>query len=248
MKIDMVVDLARSQIGYHESGTNITKYAKDFDEKWPNFYNTRKQGAEWCDIFVDWVFCTLWGPAEAMKMLYQPAKSCGAGCKYSAGYYRQKNAFDKNAKVGDQIFFGRPGKENHTGIVVAVNDYSVTTIEGNSSNCVKQHTYNKNDSSIAGYGHPKYDEASTDKTAYAGTWPTLPSRGYFKKGDKGVNVVRLQEFLQWYDKTFLPKYGCDGDFGSETKCAVISFQTREGLTADGLFGKKSLAKAKTIVK
>lgn len=248
MTKDIIIDLAKSQIGYRETKNNITKYAKDFDEKWPNFYNTRKQGAEWCDIFVDWLFCTAYGPEEAMKALYQPAKSCGAGCKYSAQYYKNKGAFDRNAQVGDQIFFGRLGAESHTGIVIAVNDYSVSTVEGNSGNCVKQHTYNKTDSNIAGYGHPKYTTLPTTKTSYSGTWPTLPSRGYFKKGDKGVNVVRLQQFLKWYDPTYLPKYGCDGDFGNETKTAVVSFQTREGLTADGLFGKKSLAKAKTIVK
>lgn len=249
MTRDLIVNLAKSQIGYTEQKNNITKYSKDFDTKWPNFYNTKKQGAQWCDILVDWLFCTLWGPTEAMKMLYQPAKSCGAGCKYSAQYYKNHNAYDKNPKVGDQIFFGRLGSESHTGIVIAVNDYSVTTVEGNSGNAVKQHTYNKTDSNIAGYGHPKYEtEPINAGTTYPGTWPTLPKRGYFQRGDKGINVVRLQQFLQWYDPTYLPKFGADGDFGSETKCAVISFQARESLTQDGLFGKKSLAKAKTIVK
>lgn len=249
MTRDKVIDLAKSQIGYAETGKNVTKYARDFDTKWPNFYNTKKQGVAWCDIFVDWCFCTLFGPEKAMKMLYQPAKSCGAGCKYSAQYYKAKGAFDKNPQPGDQIFFGRPGKESHTGLVVAVTSYSVTTVEGNSNNHVKQHVYNLTDYHIVGYGHPKYDEEEDTKgTTYPGTWPTLPKRGYFQKGDKGVNVARLQEFLKWYDSTFLPKYGADGDFGSETKAAVVSFQTREGLTVDALFGKKSLAAAKKVVR
>lgn len=248
MTCDLVIDVARSQLGYVEGKNNITKYSEDFDKKWPNFYNTKKQGAEWCDIFVDWCFCTVLGSEKAMKALYQPAKSCGAGCKYSAGYYKQNKAFDKNPKPGDQIFFGRPGAESHTGLVIGVTDYSVTTIEGNSRNKVMQHTYSRVDASIVGYGHPKYEDSTNIGTHYSGTWPTLPSRGYFQKGDKGVNVCRLQEFLKWYDPTYLPKYGADGDFGNETKTAVISFQSREGLKTDGLFGKKSLAKAKEVVK
>lgn len=248
MNQDIIIALAKSQIGYAETGKNITKYAKDFDNKWPNFYNTKKQGAEWCDIFFDWLFCESFGPESAMKMLYQPAKSCGAGCKYSAQYYRNKNAFDRNPKPGDQIFFGRAGSESHTGIVIAVTDYSVTTVEGNSNNHVKQHVYNRTDYTIVGYGHPNYGAATQTGTAYSGTWPTLPSRGYFQKGDKGVNVVRLQEFLKWYDPTFLPKYGADGSFGNETKTAVLMFQGRESLKADGLFGKKSLAAAKKVVR
>ena len=246
--VERIVDLAKSQIGYKETGNNITKYARDFDTKWPQFYNTKKQGAQWCDLYCDWLFCESFGPDEAMKMLYQPAKSCGAGCKYSAGYYKSAGAYDKNPRVGDQIFFGRPGSENHTGIVIEVTDTKVTTVEGNSGNAVKQHVYYRTDSNIVGYGHPKYNDVPATKTKYPGVWPTLPSRGYFKKGDKGVNVQRMQEFLKWYDPTYLPRYGADGDFGTETKNAVVSFQTREGLTVDGLFGKKSLAKAKTIVK
>ena len=247
MNKDVIIDLAKSQIGYKETGTNITKYSKDFDTKWPDFYNTKKQGAEWCDIFVDWLFCESFGPKKAMKMLYQPSKSCGAGCKYSAQYYSNHNAFDHNAKVGDQIFFGHPNI-NHTGIVIAVTSYSVTTVEGNSGNAVKQHTYNLNDRNIAGYGHPDYGSVVQEGTTYSGTWPTLPKRGYFQKGDKGVNVIRLQEFLKWYDPTFLPKYGADGDFGLETKSAVITFQGRENLKMDGLFGPKSLAAAKKVVR
>lgn len=249
MTRDLIVSLAKSQVGYTEQKNNITKYAKDFDTKWPDFYNTKKNGASWCDIFVDWLFCETVGPDKAMEMLYQPKKSCGAGCKYSVQYYKKHNAYDKNPQVGDQIFFGRAGAESHTGIVIAVSSYSVTTIEGNSTNMVRQHVYNLTDYHIAGYGHPKYEAEPIDVgTTYPGTWPTLPKRGYFQKGDKGVNVVRLQEFLKWYNPAFLPKYGADGDFGSETLTAVKTFQTQEHLTVDGLFGKKSLAAAKKVVR
>lgn len=59
------VNLAKTQVGYAETGNNITKYAKDFDTKYPDFYNTKKQGAEWCDIFFDWLMVTSYGETEA---------------------------------------------------------------------------------------------------------------------------------------------------------------------------------------
>lgn len=152
-----IINLAKTQVGYKEGSGNITKYAKDFDTKWPNFYNGRKQGAEWCDIFVDWCFCQSWGPDAAMKLLCQPAKSCGAGCSFSYGYYKNKGQAGKTPKVGAQIFFYRGSSIGHTGIVVKYDSNKVYTIEGNSSNAVRECSYSLNDKSIAGYGYPKYD-------------------------------------------------------------------------------------------
>lgn len=76
---------------------------------------------------------------------------------------------------------------------------------------------------------------------YTGDFPTLPKRGYFRNGDKGVNVKRLQKFLNWYGSYDLD---IDGEVGPHTTAAVIKFQASEGLQKDGLFGKKSLAAAK----
>jgi len=39
-------------------------------------------------------------------------------------------------------------------------------------------------------------------------------------GQKGDNVKKLQQMLLQYDKTLLPKYGADGDFGMETSTAL----------------------------
>lgn len=54
-----------------------------------------------------------------------------------------------------------------------------------------------------------------------------------KKGSSGINVVYLQIVLS------MPVV--DGKFGSATKAAVVAFQTRAGITADGVFGSKSRA-------
>lgn len=244
----MIVETAKRELGYHEQGKNITKYAKYFDDLRKQgiyFYNYNKQGAEWCDIFVDYLFAINFGPQAAMSMLFQPERSCGAGCKWSAQYYKAHNRFDREPRFGDQIFFGRPGNESHTGIVIAVTPTNIATIEGNAGNQVRKNTYSRLDSSIAGYGHPMYNDKVTTK-GYTGGWPTLPVKGYFQKGDKGVGVTKMQNFLKWYDSNLLPKYGADGDFGTETRNAVITFESREGIKQDGKFGPVCLAKAKEI--
>ena len=83
------------------------------------------------------------------------------------------------------------------------------------------------------------------KKAYAGTFPKIPNRGYFKTGDKGTQVKRLQKFLNWYGGYDLV---VDGEIGSKTISAVKKFQKSVGITVDGQFGKNSLTKAKAVKK
>ena len=80
---------------------------------------------------------------------------------------------------------------------------------------------------------------------YYGTYPTLPSRGYFKIGDRGLMVKRLQALLNWSIEADLDK---DGIIGDATIAAVKKFQAEFGLKKDGLFGKNCLAAAKKILK
>ena len=61
-----------------------------------------------------------------------------------------------------------------------------------------------------------------------------------RKGDRGESVKTLQKALT--AKGFaLPKYGADGDFGSETENAVKAFQRAEKLTVDGIAGPNTNA-------
>ncbi|MEP6930657.1 MAG: DUF4157 domain-containing protein, partial [Flavobacterium sp.] len=59
-------------------------------------------------------------------------------------------------------------------------------------------------------------------------------------GQKGQYVAELQEGLMQAGQS-LPKFGADGDFGSETRNAVIGFQTDNGLNKiDGLVGPETM--------
>ena len=63
-----------------------------------------------------------------------------------------------------------------------------------------------------------------------------------KKGSKGEVVKRVQTALMDIYGLSLPKYGADGDMGSETVQAVKAFQSNNNLTADGIIGAKTWKK------
>lgn len=79
--------------------------------------------------------------------------------------------------------------------------------------------------------------------AYSGGFPIVPPILSLKS--KGLQVERLQKFLNWYGGY---KLTVDGDFGNKTYSAVLDFQKKEKITIDGIFGTASLNKAKTIKK
>lgn len=172
---EKVISIAEGEIGYLEKASNSqlndktanpgsgnwTKYAAYFDAARGtyNFYNGGKNGFDWCDMFVDWCFCQAFDMDTARKMLYQPMESCGAGCAFSASYYRNNRAWSSGGTTpapGCQIFFGPKGDESHTGIVVEVGNGKVYTVEGNSGNRVMRREYSLTDSNISGYGYPDW--------------------------------------------------------------------------------------------
>ena len=163
-----VIKAAQEEIGYHEKETcydldsktanpgdkNFTKYARDLWKADPHFYQSSKQGFDWCCVFVDWC---IYKASGFDSTLAQEAKyytgPYGAGCEYAAMYYQKAGAWYKDPLPGDQVFFGN---YEHTGLVVQVDSEYVWTIEGNCYNAVKAKKYRINDSYIIGYGRPKY--------------------------------------------------------------------------------------------
>lgn len=264
-----VINVALAEVGYLEKETNksldnktanagdenYTKYSRDFDTKYPNFYNTKKQAAEWCDIFVDWCFVKAFGVDAALKLLGQPKKSCGAGCYWSANYYKQIKCFHTTPKVGDQIFYkDSRGEPCHTGLVYKVDSTYVYTIEGNTSStagvvanggAVAKKKYRIDYSRIYGYGRPKYD---VEKKTQTQTTTTVKKEGtctvklkVLQKGSKGSDVKSLQLLLIGYGYS-CGKAGADGDFGTGTASAVKKYQKAKGLTVDGIVGEKTWKK------
>lgn len=255
-----VIEIAQAEIGYLEKASNnyldsktsnagtknFTKYARDLDAI-PGFYNGKKNGYPWCDVFVDWLFVKAFGAEEAKRLLCQPSQSLGAGCPFSMNYYKNKGQFKTSPQPGDQIFFkGDSGSITHTGLVYKVDQTYVYTIEGNTSStsgvvanggAVRDKKYQLNYNRIAGYGRPAYDAEPI------ATKPAAPSS----------SKIKLWQEAAIKDGFKFPKYGADGEWGSEceavAKQAIVKkrltykyknltkiVQEAVGVTADGLCG------------
>lgn len=265
--IERVLRIARAQIGYHEKTSaadledplantgagNYTKYARDLD-RIPGFYNGPKQGYAWCDVFYDWLLVAAFGPIVAKRLLCQPENSAGAGCYYSALYYRQAGrVYPYNPEPGDQIFFTyQIGEVSHTGIVESVRDGTVITIEGNSSDSVVRRSYSTMSSQIYGYGRPDWslvpaamlegqedpdedDQVSESDTADETYEIKLP---VLAEGDRGILVERIQTLLiarGYYcgGRMFSGRERADGEFGPATAVAIRDLQKSAGLDETG---------------
>lgn len=179
--VERLIATAKAEIGYVEKKSNAQlddKTANAGNKDWNKFardldalgvvYNGKKNGYAWCDIFVDWCFIQTFGLEDAMKLLCQAKNGLGAGCTYSARYYKQQGRFHKeDPQPGDQIFFSNDGGDTsyHTGLVVDVRGGKVYTIEGNTSSTpgvvanggmVRDKSYSLSYAKIGGYGRPDF--------------------------------------------------------------------------------------------
>lgn len=60
-----------------------------------------------------------------------------------------------------------------------------------------------------------------------------------KKGMTGEAVQRMQALVMEWNPAALPKYGADGEFGSETRNWVRRFQKAQGIQVDGIVGPET---------
>lgn len=108
----------------------------------------------WCACFVSWC-------GEQCGYLESGAMPKFSLCSDGAKWFQEKGQFKDGSCVpaaGDIIFFdwGDDGSIDHVGIVESVGKGNVNTVEGNSGDQVKRHSYPIGDSRIYGYGVPVY--------------------------------------------------------------------------------------------
>lgn len=272
MSCEKVIETALNEVGYLEKKTNskldsktanagygnFTKYARDLDNI-KYFYNGKKNGYAWCDIFVDWCFVQVYGSQKAREILCQPKKSSGAGCAFSLNYYKSKKQFYKSPIVGDQIFFKRGKEITHTGLVYKVDETTVYTIEGNTSygsgviangGAVVKKSYNLTSSYIAGYGRPKYgvamnneDQVRKPQLVCDGVWGKDTTKRAQQVFGTPVDGIISNQYLSYKtlnpglsSSTFEWKEKPDKN-GSEL---IKAIQKKVGVKADGFIGTETI--------
>ncbi len=236
----------QSQLGTRESGNNWNKYAEDPDmTKLLGWY---AQNQPWCNIFCNAAFISVFGLEIGSAMIYQTIGSGSALCRASAQFFKDHGAFTNSPEPGDIVFFYSGGDINHQGIVMRVSGGTVSTIEGNSSDAVSSRNYRSGDPSIAGYGRPNWSLAGNSTVITSS--PTKPASKssaeqyvtikvpVLRIGAKSSAVASMQSMLK-INKLSLGPSGVDGDFGPSTASALKTFQSRNGLTSDGICGQKT---------
>lgn len=258
------IGIALAQDGYLEKKSDSQLTNKTANAGKNNYTRYEKEvfgtnGNYWCASFISWVFWMLCNKnkTEAKKVCLTLTR----GAETFRQAFIKAKRYGSAPKLGALVFFSgtRHSGANHIAMVYKYDSKYVYTVEGNTSsdagvvdnggavNCKK---YLRTNSKILGYGYPNYDSnsstSSTTKKKYSGEFPKLPERGYFKNGDVNSEVCKLKKFLNWYGNYKLTE--TNKNYLDKTVAAVKDFQKKTGLKADGEFGSKSLAKAKSITK
>ena len=247
--INAVINIALAEVGYLEKATNA-----NLDDKTANAGSTKYwrdiypayQGQPWCACFVTWVFVIAFGKAMAQKLLkHYPYVYCPTMADLFT--------LNANPKVGDIVIFKHNGVFTHTGIVIKVSGDQFWTVEGNTSGgstiiangggvCKK--TYFNSNLPGTKFITPDYSKVQEIKNEGNDT-PSISASSILKMGSNGSAVKTLQKNLNTLIKA---KLTVDGEFGTATYNAVIKFQTKYKLTADGIVGENTQKKINSLLK
>ena len=170
---ERLIAMAKAEVGYVEKASNsqlndkkanpgvanYNKYAAIMDTT--DVFNGRKQGADWCAVFVVCMFYLTFGLETMRKITGIPARSMAAGVRYLRQYFASIGGLVSYPQPGDVIFFKTADGSawQHTGIVTAVENNLVYTVEGNAGTPqgVNGFAYPLNYTRIGGYGRPKWE-------------------------------------------------------------------------------------------
>lgn len=193
-----LIQIAQAEVGTKEGAVNDCKY-----NDW--YYGRHVNGSAypWCAAFVSW--CA--NKAGMLSTFIPKYASCDSGKDWfsNKGWYKKAKAYGGNyiPQGGDVIFFSgghTQSDSTHTGIVKSCNGSTVYTIEGNSSDAVKERSYSLGDNYIIGYG--VYEGAgvagtilgSSDGTSTSNLESLMPATTYTtytaKSGDTLESIAK----------------------------------------------------------
>ena len=162
-------------------------------------------------------------------------------CKEKGVLKNGRKADGSELEPGAAVFVYKDEKKRYTHVGLYIGNGIVIEAKGSKYGVV---TSNVTDSKWNRWGMFKAADYTNEQVKPEDPEHQVPEapetgRKTLRKGDKGDAVKDLQKKLLALGYP-LPKYGADGDFGKETEAAVKAFQQDNGLTADGVAGKKTL--------
>ena len=262
-KASEVIALARSWVGKKEADGSFKVIIDTYNTQNPRPRGYKVQYTdEWCATFISALAvqlkCTNIMPTEcSCQKMIELYKNIGCWVEDenrtpSVGdiifYDWQDNGSGDNQ-----------GWSDHVGIVEKVDGKSITVIEGNLNCAVGKRVIGVNGRYIRGYAVPKYDaEPKAEPVKKVNSkvleWQKAAIADGFKfpkYGADGVwgsecenvakNAIAKKRIIHKYKnltKIVQKAVGAeiDGKFGSKTKEAVIAYQKKHGLVADGAVG------------
>ena len=148
-----LVEIAETQLGYQSSERNYTVEEGRIKRytRYGDWYGGEEyRYSDWCAGFVS--FCLYYAGVKDVPQSF--ACEAWVGSLTAAGLYR--DARDYTPKPGDIVFFCRETdpqrRAAHVGIVVGVTEDGIRTIEGNRTRTVAEFRYQRDESTVIGYG------------------------------------------------------------------------------------------------
>lgn len=243
--VEKFLQVAQAEVGYTEGKNNKNKFGKEYG----------LDNNPWCQIFVWWV-----SKHSGLKENIDFPKT--ASCPRGLIWFRERGRLFKTPMVGDYIYFkwtsNKETEASHVGIVEAIKDGRVYTIEGNAgsaSDRVIRKNYSLKYACIVGYARLPLDRS--------GGQPEPPK----PTGTDADAVKALQTAL---NKAYKCGLAVDGIIGTMTTKAVNGHLVRYGsrgayvkwiqqrltdigwkgsmLTPDGICGERTTAAIKAFQK
>ena len=228
----------------NEVGNGAKKY-----REW--YYGYNAQDVAWCAVFVSW--CLAQAGITGIK-------TDGAGCfarEYQdRGRWLESEYSDSSTtpQIGDIVTFvwnyaGRYNSQDryysdHVGIVYAVDDNYIYTVEGNAgasndTSTVKYKSYSRTNGCINGYFRLN-DFANTESE---------DEEMNFKQGDKSDGVLAYKALLLLANDFNIISVKIDNNniFGKGTYDATIEVQKLFNLEVDGIAGKQTISALSSAV-
>lgn len=157
------------------------------------------------------------------------------------GYY---NTFKKYevAKTsiysGDLLFFGK-SKNNITHVAIAVSSTEMIESIGGKKNTIKNKGKGVSISKIT----RRKDLVAVCRFENVSRETLKTPRPTLRQGSKGIEVNNLQKCLNYQGAKLL----VDGHFGKNTASALRQWQSKNNLDDDGIYGKHSYNKMRSII-